>query len=58
MQQSLKHRQIGRQPVHNKLDLKQRLDSALRALQTLPERGRSFFQLPDTQYATLPESAL
>jgi transposase len=54
----IKHRQIGRQPVKNKLDLKQRLDAALGALQALPERVRSFFQLPDTQYAAIPESAL
>ncbi len=54
----IKHRQIGRQPVKNKLDLKQRLDAALRALQALPEKVRSFFHLPDTQYAAIPESAL
>jgi transposase len=54
----IKHRQIGKQPVRNKLDLKQRLDAALRALQALPEKVRSFFHLPDTQYAAIPESAL
>jgi transposase len=54
----IKHRQIGRQPVKNKLDLKRRLDVALRALQAFPERVRSFFHLPDTQYAAIPESAL
>ena len=54
----IKHRRIGRQPVKNKLDLKRRLDAALRALQAFPERVRSFFQLPDTQYAAIPESAL
>jgi transposase len=45
----IKHRRIGRQPVKNKLDLKRRLDTALHALQAVPERVRSFFQLPDTQ---------
>jgi transposase len=54
----IKHRQIGRQPVKNKLDLRRRLDAALRALQAFPERVRSFFHLPDTQYAAIPESAL
>lgn len=54
----IKHRQIGRQPVKNKLDLRRRLDAALRALQAFPERVRSFFQWPDTQYAAIPESAL
>jgi transposase len=54
----IKHRQIGRQPVKNQLDLKQRLDAALHALQALPEKVRSFFHLPDTQYAAIPESAL
>lgn len=54
----IKHRQIGRQPVKNKLDLKRRLDAALSALPAFPERVRSFFQLPDTQYAAIPESAL
>jgi transposase len=54
----IKHRQIGQQPVKNKLDLKQRLDSALQALRALPEKVRSFFHLPDTQYAAIAESAL
>ncbi len=54
----IKHRQIGRQPVKTKLDLKQRLDAALQALRVLPEQVRSFFRLPHTQYAAIPESAL
>jgi nucleoside-diphosphate-sugar epimerase len=54
----INHRCIGRQPVKNQLDLKRRLDAALRALPAVPERVRSCFQLPDTQYATIPESAL
>jgi len=54
----IKHRRIGRQPIKNKLDLKRRLDAAFRALQAFPKRVRSFFQLPNTQYAAIPESAL
>lgn len=52
----IKHRRIGRQPVKNKLDLKRRLDNALRALQAFPERMRFFFQLPDTQGDAMNDS--
>lgn len=47
----LKHRDIGKQPVKNKTDLKKRLESALKSLQRRTERVRSFFQLPETRYA-------
>ena len=48
----IKVNQIGKQPVKNKLDLKSRLYSALASLQRKAQRIHSFFQLPDTQYAT------
>ena len=50
----IKHRQLGRQPILNKADLKKRLRAALQALQHKTERIRSFFQLPNTQYAAMP----
>jgi transposase len=49
----IKNNQIGKQPIKNKRDLKQRLYSALRSLQRQSERIRSFFQLPDTLYASM-----
>jgi transposase len=49
----IKHRQLGRQPILNKADLKKRLRAALQSLQHKTERIRSFFQLPDTQYAAI-----
>jgi transposase len=54
----IKHRRLGKQPIKNKLDLKKRLRSALKSLQQKAERIRSFFQLPDTRYAAVPEPAL
>jgi len=50
----IKHRQLGRQPILNKPDLKKRLRAALKSLQHKSERIRSFFQLPDTKYAAMP----
>jgi hypothetical protein len=46
---------VDQAPFHvkNKRDLKQRLYSALRSLQRQSERIRSFFQLPDTLYASM-----
>ena len=49
----IKNNKIGKQPIKNKRDLKQRLYSALRSLQRQSERIRSFFQLPDTLYASM-----
>ena len=49
----IKHRQLGRQPILNKADLKKRLRAALQSLQHKTERIRSFFQLPNTQYAAM-----
>jgi len=53
----IKHRQVGRQPIKSKLDLKKRLCSALKSLQKNVGKIRSFFQLPDTEYAAIPDSA-
>ena len=47
----IKNHRLGKQPVKNKSDLKQRLQSALKSLQQQTDRVRSFFQLPETQYA-------
>jgi transposase len=42
----IKHRQLGRQPILNKADVKKRLRAALKALQHKTERIRSFFGFP------------
>jgi transposase len=47
----LKDDRLGKQPVKNKTDLRARLESALKSLQQQADRVRSFFQLPETQYA-------
>jgi hypothetical protein len=49
----IKNNKLGKQPIKNKRDLKKRLYSALRSLQRHRERIRSFFQLPDTLYASM-----
>ena len=51
----LKHRQLGKQPIKNKTDLKKRIRSILKSLQLKVEKVRSFFQLPDTKYAAILE---
>lgn len=53
----IKHRQLGKQPIKNKRDLKKRLYLALKSLQQSAEKIRSFFMLPDTEYAAIPDSA-
>lgn len=53
----IKHRKLGKQPIKNKPDLKKRLHSALKSLQQKAEKIRSFFKLPDTEYAAIPDSA-
>lgn len=47
----IKNNKVGRQPVKDKSDLKRRLFSALRSLQKDVDKVKSFFRLPDTQYA-------
>lgn len=47
----IKNNSIGKQPVKNKADLKERLVSALDSLKQNTKRVVSFFSLPDTQYA-------
>lgn len=54
----LKHRQLGKQPIKNKTDLKKRIRSILKSLQHKAEKVRSFFQLPDTKYAAIPETVI
>jgi transposase len=49
----IKNNQIGKQPVKNKADLRKRLQSALGSLQHCTQRIQSFFQLPDTKYASV-----
>ncbi|HJW29979.1 MAG TPA: IS630 family transposase [Saprospiraceae bacterium] len=53
----LKHRQLGKQPIQNKTDLKKRIRSILKSLQRKAEKVRSFLQLPDTKYAAISETA-
>lgn len=47
----IKNNHIGKEPVKDKKDLKERLYSVLRSLQKDTKRILSFFQLPDTKYA-------
>lgn len=49
--EEIKGKQIGRQSVTSKLDLKEKLYSALKSLQENSARLMSFFLLPDTEYA-------
>ena len=49
--EEIKDKQLGRQPIKNKSDLKNRLHSALKSLQHRVERVISFFHLPETRYA-------
>ena len=49
----IKHRQLEKQPIKSKFDLKRRLYTALESLQQKVERIKSFFQLPDTRYAAI-----
>ena len=52
----VKYRQLGRQPIQSKPDLKRRIHASLKRLQQQIAKVRSFFQLPDTRYAALQES--
>jgi hypothetical protein len=47
----IKNNRIGKQPVKNKVDLKDRLDFVLDSLKQNTKRIISFFHLPDTKYA-------
>jgi transposase len=47
----VKNNRIGRKSIKNKLDLKEKIYSALRSLQKTGDRIKSFFGLPETQYA-------
>ncbi len=49
----IKDKKIGRQPVKNKADPRERLYSALNALKHQTEKIRSFFELPHTKYASV-----
>jgi transposase len=53
----LKHRQLGKQPIKHKADLKKRIRSILKTLQYKAKKVQSFFQLPDTKYAAISEAA-
>jgi transposase len=48
----IKNNRIGKQPVKNKVDLKDRLTFALDSLKQNTKRVISFFHLPDTKYAS------
>ena len=50
----LKNRGVGRQPVTGPDQLKHLIISHLRRVQRLPSLGRSFFNLPETVYASIP----
>ena len=49
--EEVKVNHIGKQPIRDKKDLKQRLQSILKGLQKNTKRVISFFHLPDTRYA-------
>lgn len=51
--EEVKDKQLGKQPLKTKRDLKKRLQSTLRSLQRRTKRVISFFHLPDTQYAAV-----
>jgi transposase len=46
-----KNHGVEKQPVRNKQDLQKRFRSALKSLQRRWDRVKSFFQMPETQYA-------
>ena len=48
----IKNNSIGKQPIKNKVDLKDRLTKAMDSLKNNTKRILSFFQLPRTQYAS------
>lgn len=50
--EEIKDKRLGRQPIKDKKDLKVRLHAALKSLQQCTERVKSFFKLPETQYAS------
>ena len=49
--EEIKDKQLGRQTVRSKLDLKKKLHSVLKSLQENTDRIKSFFLLPETKYA-------
>ena len=53
----IKHRHLEKEPIKNKADLNRRIDGLLRSLKERAEKVRSFFRLPDTQYAGIHELA-
>lgn len=52
----IKHRQLEKEPIKNRVDFQHRVYSALIKLQQYKEKIKSFFKLPDTQYAGLETS--
>lgn len=48
----IKNRRVGKQPVKNQKDLGKRIFDALKSLPSCADRVKSFFELPDTQYAS------
>lgn len=48
----IKHRRVGKQPVKNQKALGKRIFDALKSLQSCTDRVKSFFEVPDTQYAS------
>jgi transposase len=50
--EEIKDKQLGRQSIKSKLDLKEKLHSALKSLQENSARLKSFFILPETKYAS------
>jgi transposase len=53
----IKHRHLEKEPIKNKSDLNRRIDFLLRVLKEKAEKVRSFFRLPNTRYAGIPEPA-
>jgi len=49
--EEIKDKQLGREPIKSKSNLRERLNSALISLKSNAERIISFFHLPETQYA-------
>jgi len=53
----IKHRYLEKEPIKNKSDLRRRIDELLQSLKEKTEKVWSFFRLPNTEYAAIPESA-
>ena len=52
----IKNGHLEKEPIKNRADFRARVYSALEKLKEFKERIKSFFRLPDTQYANLEQN--